>query len=538
MAGGFLTGDGLKSLHGSLLIGLITSVCSSGFLLFGYDQGVMSGVVISDNWLQTMGNPSNLIVGTITALYDVGAIVGAIIAAFVAEPLGRKRTLIFGSVLVLLGAVLMGSSFTRAQFMVARIVVGIGIGFCTSVTPVYQSEVSSTEQRGWQVCCQLTTMLGGIVLSYWMNYGLYFRAGSIQWRFPLAFQCVFCIYILAVTPFLPDTPRWLMRHNETPERGLAVLARLRGKDSSDRSVQREKDEIMQALALESQEEGSWADLFRSNGISAHKRFFLALGIQFMQQMTGINIVTYYAPTLYKTSLGMSQQMSLFLGGFTQVWYILASFVTWYTIDRVGRRKLFIINALGMTVVLICEAICVGIGGSSAAVAAVVFVFLFEGCFTWGWMACVWVYPPEILPLKIRAKGAALAAAADFLGNFLVVEVTPVGVSSIGWRFYVIWAVLNLVNAVIVWAVYPETAGLQLESVDRIFTAAVEVEGDVAKPIGLRKLQWSRVHIAREAVRRNKAAYRAGSLSEDLEDEVVGNDKGIAGTTGSDAHYDK
>ena len=96
-----------------------------------------------------------------------------------------------------------------------------------------------------------------------------------------------------------------------------------------------------------------------------------------------NIVTYYAPTLFQTSLGMSQHLALLLGALLQVWYLGASFVTWYTIDRVGRRKLLILNALGMCVVLVAEAICVSINSTPSAIAAVVFVFAFEACFTWG-----------------------------------------------------------------------------------------------------------------------------------------------------------
>ena len=130
----------------------------------------MSGVVISEYWLAVMGHPSTLMVGTITALYDVGAVAGAIAAAFTAEPLGRKRTLLLGTTILIIGTILMGSAFGRAQFMAARILTGIGIGYITSVTPVYQSEVSKAAQRGWQVCCQLTTMLFGLMLAYWVRY--------------------------------------------------------------------------------------------------------------------------------------------------------------------------------------------------------------------------------------------------------------------------------------------------------------------------------------------------------------------------------
>jgi MFS family permease len=277
---------GTHFLHGPVLVAAITSVCSSGFLLFGYDQGVMSGVVISHYWLKAMGTPSTLMTGTITALYDVGAFFGAICAAFTAESLGRKRTLLLGAAIVAVGAILMGASVERIQFMVARIVTGVGIGYVTSVTPVYQSEISAAAQRGWQVCCQLTTMLFGLMLAYWINYGVYFRNSDFQWRFPLLFQCVFAIYILVVTVWLPDTPRWLMRHDGNEERGVVVLAALRGIDRGSSVVQKEKEDIMHAIAIESKEEGTWGDLFRDNGIGANKRFYLALGIQFMQQMSG------------------------------------------------------------------------------------------------------------------------------------------------------------------------------------------------------------------------------------------------------------
>ncbi|KAA8568918.1 hypothetical protein EYC84_007895 [Monilinia fructicola] len=492
-----------RFLQGPSLVAAITSVCSSGFLLFGYDQGVMSGVVISSYWLSSMGNPSTLMIGTITALYDVGAVFGAIAAAFTTEYLGRKRTLLLGTLIVMVGGIVMGTSYERIQFMSARVITGIGIGYVTSVTPVYQSEISAAAQRGWQVCCQLSTMLFGLMLAYWINYGVYFHKSDLQWRFPLLFQCVFALYILAVTVWLPDTPRWLMRHDQNEDRGLAVLARLRGTSIDDLAVQKEKDEIMGAIMMiEEKEEGTWGDLFRDNGIKANKRFYLALGIQFMQQLSGINIITYYAPTLFKSSLGMSQETSLFLGCFLQLFYLIASFLTWWTIDRVGRRKLFIINAIGMCLVLIAEAICVFPQTPTASIIAVVLIFAFEALFTWGWMATVWVYPPEILPLKIRAKGASLAAAADFLGNFLVVEITPPALENIGYKTYIIFAVFNVT----------------LESMDRLFVGqGVDWQlGDSDEGVreGLvGKLQWIMVRKAKSMGK--NGGRRNASLAEEV-----------------------
>jgi Sugar (and other) transporter len=118
-----------------------------------------------------------------------------------------------------------------------------------------------------------------------------------------------------------------MWHRPCTDQGPIVLARLRNKPIDDPLVVSEKNEILEAIALEAQEEGTWMDLLRDGGTKADKRFYLALGIQFMQQLTGINIVTYYAPNLFQDSLGMSQERALLMGAFLQVWYILASFLT-------------------------------------------------------------------------------------------------------------------------------------------------------------------------------------------------------------------
>jgi sugar porter (SP) family MFS transporter len=486
---------------------LITSITSVSFLLFGYDQGLMSGIILSPSWKSTMGSPTPLLIGTITALHALGALAGALVTALIGEDLGRKRTLLSGAALVLLGGVGMACAGERYVFMAARTLAGVGVGFVCSVAPVYQAEISETGQRGWLVCCQLTTMLVGLGLAYGIDYGFYFYPGEMQWRIPVGLQVVFAGYVLVAGIWVTDTPRWLVRKGRKGE-GKAVLARLRGLEVDDEDVVREVEEIEKAVLMEVQVQGGWGDLFRDNGVMANKRFYLAVGIQFMQQCSGINIVTYYAPTLYRTSLGMSQERAMLLGCFTQLWYILASFVTWYTIDRVGRRKLFITMALGMCFVLIGEAVCVGMGTPAASIAAVIFVFLFEACFTWGWMACVWIYPPEILPLSIRAKGSALAAAADFLGNFLVVEVTPVGIEKMGAWFYVVWAVLNLVNALVVWLFYPETGGLPLEAVDSIFTREVDESFDTnGGTAGLPRLQWSRVRVAADMVEESRAARK-------------------------------
>ncbi|KAH8904069.1 general substrate transporter [Coniochaeta sp. PMI_546] len=519
------------------LTAAITSITSVSFLLFGYDQGLMSGVVLSDSWKSAMGDPTPLEIGSITAVHAVGALCGAVEAAMKGESWGRKRTLLSGAALVLVGGAGMASapgSGARRSFCLGRFLAGWGVGVITGVAPVYQTEISDVGQRGWLVCCQLTTMLVGLALAYWVDYAFYFHPGEMQWRFPVGLQCAFALYVIALGLWLPDTPRWLMK-NGRQARARIVLARLRGREVDDIEVKREVDEIEEAIRTESKSRGTWSDLWKDRGVMADKRFYLAVGIQFMQQCTGINIVTYYASTLYKETLGMNQERAMLLGCWTQMWYVLASLVTWYTIDRVGRRKLLISMALGMSLVLVGEAVSIGIGTPRAAIAAVVCVLLFEACFTWGWMACVWIYPPEILPLSIRAKGSGLAAAADFLGNYLVVQVTPIGIRKMGAWFYVVWAVFNLVNAAVVWLYYPETGGLTLEAIDSVFTRDEEDSGSTSDAeghtTGLPKLQWSKVRIAAEMVRESRAAKKRGTATESETGLLAADGTPGYGTTG-------
>lgn len=235
-------------------------------------------------------------------------------------------------------------------------------------------------------------------------------------------------------------------------------------------------------------------------------------------MSGINIVTYSLPILAITSLNLGVHDALLLGVFAQLWYALASLATWWTIDRVGRRPLLVVNAVAMSFLLFVLSMSVLVGATTvvhprppaaaiAGVIATVCVFLFEAAFTWGWMASVWIYPPEILPLGIRARGTAVASAAGFFGNLVVVAVTPIGIARLGWVFYLLWALFDLVNAAVVWMVYPETGGLELEIVDKIFTVEVPFaqEEEVHDPghVGfctgyVRKtqaLQWDRVKLA-------------------------------------------
>ena len=166
------------------------------------------GVIVTDDFLQTLGLTNNAsLIGTVTALYDVGCFFGAVAAFTLGERLGRKKTIILGTTVMAVGAILQISAYSVAQMITGRIIAGLGNGLNTSTAPVWQSETSQASWRGKLVIIEMIMNIAGFSLSNWMTYGFSFTSGPISWRFPLAFQLVFMIILFATVPWLPESPR-------------------------------------------------------------------------------------------------------------------------------------------------------------------------------------------------------------------------------------------------------------------------------------------------------------------------------------------
>jgi MFS family permease len=193
-------------LRGKPLVYAITFACSLGFLLFGYDNGVFSGLTTDPSFLQQFGNPGATMLGFIVAVYELGCFLGALICAFWGENFGRRKICMYGSVVLIIGTAIQTASFSVAQMIVARIVTGVGVGFITSVVHIYQAETTVAKARGRMIAVQLSMLIVGIVIAYWLDYGMSLKSTSIQWRLPIAFQVVFAIGLIAMCSFLPGKP--------------------------------------------------------------------------------------------------------------------------------------------------------------------------------------------------------------------------------------------------------------------------------------------------------------------------------------------
>lgn len=374
--------------------------------------------------------------GTVTAIYEIGCFFGAIATFFVGEKLGRRRCILLGMTVLAIGAVLQASSYTVAQLIVGRIVTGAGNGMTTSAIPVWNSECSKASDRGKAVCWELAITIFGVMTAYWVDYGMSYVANEAQFRAPLAIQIIFAFVTFVLVLFLPESPRWLVAVGRTSEAAevLRMLSR-ESDDAREKEVETELQHIIHAVEEERKvATGSLWDCFKMGKTRNLHRVSLGIGGQLLQQISGINLITYFAPVIFQKSVGLSRNTSLLLSGFNGVAYFLSSLVPIPLIERLGRRKLLLASAVGQ---FICMAVLAGttkeIGNKAAGIAASAMLFLFNFFFSLGFLAIPWLYPAEISPLPIRSKSAALATASNWIFTFLVVEITPIAISHIAWR---------------------------------------------------------------------------------------------------------
>lgn len=297
---------------------------------------------------------------------------------------------------------------------------------------------------------------GGITISYWIDLGFSFLdPSSVAWRFPIAFQNVFALIILFCVLPLPESPRWLVLKGREQE-AMEVLGAILDLPESDPYVHSEfaaiKDAVLSASTV------GFRDLLTMDENRHFHRVVLAYVNQMFQQISGINLITYYAATIYEKSIGMSGLMSRILAACNGTEYFLASLIPIFIIEKVGRRTLMLIGAAGMSLSMVVLAVTTSFkNNTQAGIAAAVFLFVFNTFFAWGWLGMTWLYPAEIVsyhpcyrwallltpqvPLRIRAPANALATSSNWIFNFMVVMITPVAFENIGYKTYIIFAVM-------------------------------------------------------------------------------------------------
>lgn len=359
--------------------------------------------------------------GAVVAIYEIGALFGSLIVLWKGDAIGRRSSIALGSLIMTIGAVIMTASYGIAQFTVGRIITGIGNGLNTSTIPMWQSELSKAHNRGLLVLIEGALIAGGIMISYWVDYGFYqIKTSSISWRFPIAFQCIFAMILFVGILCLPESPRWLVKKGHSEE-AAKILAQQDSTTVDDPQVQSTLRQLEESIHASEKLMGdfSYRELFTNGPEQNFYRASIAFIAQAFQQLSGINLITYYATSVF-LSIQPDDNVARLLTCGNGTEYFAASIVALFLIDTLGRRKLMMSTAFLMSAsmavltgtVYDVQRRGIGNGGASAIVAAI-FLYFFNTCFALGWLGMTWLYPPEITPIRIRAPASAIATSSNW-----------------------------------------------------------------------------------------------------------------------------
>jgi len=428
---------------------MVSVIATCGFLLFGYDQGVMSGIisapVFNTYFPQTKDDPTWQ--AFVTAIYEIGCLIGAIFQLTFGDKIGRRRAIILGAGIMIIGVLIQVTAFdghhATAQLIIGRTITGVGNGINTSTIPTYQAECSHSTNRGLLICIEGGIIAFGTLIAYWIDFGAQYGPPDLTWRFPIAFQIVFGIIICVGMIWLPESPRWLLTRDRQEE-ATYVLAALRGLHPEDDEVKLQTGIIVDSIRASGHVGGNtpFSALFTGGKTQHFRRMLLGISSQFFQQIGGCNAVIYYFPLLFENSIGTSHNLSLLLGGVNMIVYAAFATTSWFIIERVGRRKLFITGSVGQCLSMVLIMACLAAGGKQNAKGAAVGFFTYIAFFGATWLPLPWLYPAEINPIKTRAKANAVSTCSNWLWNFTVVMFTPPFTSASPWGCYLFFAVMN------------------------------------------------------------------------------------------------
>jgi len=428
-----------------------------GGLLFGYDTGVISGAELflkNDFTLTTFA--LEVIVSGVLA----GAAAGALLGGRMADLFGRRRLLIVTAIIFGLGGLACAAATSTTILIVGRIVVGLGIGLSSGTVPVYISEVSPADARGWQVSLFQLAITVGILLAYVVDYAFAAIQGW-RWMFGLAVVPA-AIFGLGMV-FLPESPRWLAAHGHV-DRARAMLARIRG--TSDVDI--EMREIVEGIERGQGPRGRVSDLFAP---SLRPALIVGIGLAVFQQVTGINTVIYYAPLIIQSSGISSASGAILATAGIGVVNVLMTIVAMWLIDRMGRRPLLLTGIAGMVITLGVLGLAFHMAGRTGALAwlAVVSMMVYVASFAISLGPIFWLLISEIYPLKIRSSAEGLAAAFNW-GSNLLVSLTFLTLLQMMGPTRTFWLYGAFAIAAWIFSYYqvPETKGRTLEEIEQFW----------------------------------------------------------------------
>ncbi len=449
---------------------LIASAAALGGFLFGFDTAVISGAVMA---VQKAFNASALQIGLAVSLALLGSAAGAFIAGPLADRIGRTRTMTIAAGLFFISALGSGMPFGLYDFIFWRVLGGIGVGAASVIAPAYIAEVSPAAMRGRLASLQQLAIVVGIFIAllsdFWVARAAGGSAEGVAWFGFKGWQWMFWSEIPAAFIYgafslvIPESPRYLVAKGRDDE-ARQVLEKVMGAQARAKVTDIKN-------SLDAEYKPRFLDLVGKFGLLPI--VWVGTILSMLQQLVGINVIFYYGTTLWRV-VGFAESDSLKIAVITGIVNIVTTLIAIRYVDRWGRKPLLLVGSIGMTVTLGLLAVVFGtadispdtgqpvlshLTGIMALVSANLYVFFFG--FSWG--PVVWVLLGEMFPNRIRAAALSLAAAMQWISNFLVSTTFPPIIESFGLSVaYGGYALFAGVSVFFVYLFVKETKGRELE----------------------------------------------------------------------------
>jgi SP family sugar:H+ symporter-like MFS transporter len=454
---------------GTYYVILITGAAALGGFLFGFDTAVINGAILA---LAKAFQASSWLTGLAVSLALLGSAVGAFCAGQIADRYGRVKAMVVAAGLFTLSAIGSGFAFTIWDFIFWRLLGGLAVGVASVIAPAYIAECSPSQMRGRLGSLQQLAIVVGIFIALLSDYFIAVSAGSAELPFLFGIAAWRWMFLTAAIPAvlygmaaltIPESPRYLVSQGRDSE-ASSVLAKILGGNVSSKI-----EEIRQTVFRERKPQ--FSDLLGTNGRPL-KIVWIGIGLSVFQQFVGINVIFYYSSVLWR-AVGFSEQDSLKLTVITGAVNIITTLIAIAFVDKFGRKPLLILGSIGMTVTLGTLTVIfanapldaagnpalAGSAGITALLAANIYVF----CFGFSWGPVVWVLLGEMFNNKIRAAALSIAAAVQWVANFIVSTTFPPLLQYFGLgTAYGIYTLAAAISIFFVAFFVKETKGMELE----------------------------------------------------------------------------
>jgi sugar porter (SP) family MFS transporter len=430
----------------------VSFIAALGGVLYGYDMGIIAAAIIFVK--QSFGLSTGM-EELVVSIVLVGAMIGAMVGGPVADRIGRRATLIWAGIIFITGSFLAPLSPNASVLIVARAIIGLGIGFTSVTAPVYVSELAPPQSRGMLIGLYQFALTLGIAFADLIGYWLATREA---WRLMFGIAAVPTLFFLGVILTVPESPRWLFAHSREKDAESVLLSFT---DAS--GAQQFLADIKEGLKtpIEQRWRALWSPAVRG-------AVFIAAGFTILQQVTGINTIIYYGPQIFELAGIGTHANSILATLVVAVVNVIATVVGIMLVDRVGRKPLLYLGVGGMAIALFALAFAFSHQaalGESLGIIAIVALVLYIACFALSLGAIAWILVSEVFPLRLRGRGVAVATLASGISNFVVSLTFLSLIKTVGGAStFAIYGAMSIVTLIFVRFVVPETCGRELESI--------------------------------------------------------------------------